>query len=475
MKINQQKDAVLTAFIKMSYINIMIILFSGAIVLLENSFASFLPAVIFNLIINETVIFACQRINANNKLLICIILINQIGITIQCIISKSILKNMILSLVGIIAAFIFIRIYIHIKSFGITAKYQKTIFISDILTYILMFIFGSVTGGSKAWISVGAFTIQFSEFTKLLFIAYFSLLIIDKELPEKKKHKRFLAFLLINSLGLALINELGTMLVLLILYLIMNLLYFKSKYFLVSILLISLFLSLAVLIYNIIISYISSTENPNNLIQFIYNFAVSKIETRINIWLHPDVLGYDETFQINQARNATIFGGLSGSTIQNAIDIPVAESDFVFISIILNLGLITGFFVVALFFIFLLLGIKSCINLKNSFESSASCGCVCCIFVSSLLMILGSTNMFLLTGVPIAFLSSGGTTTAVTYVMTAFILYSSAKNRKRCKRIKCLDRAYSRIQGQLIKIKSKKYKSILLSSVNKSRRLNKNI
>lgn len=46
------------------------------------------------------------------------------------------------------------------------------------------------------------------------------------------------------------------------------------------------------------------------------------------------------------------------------------------------------------------------------------------ITIQSFLMFFGSTGFFIMTGVPIAFISSGGTSMMTTFILTALILYS---------------------------------------------------
>ena len=52
---------------------------------------------------------------------------------------------------------------------------------------------------------------------------------------------------------------------------------------------------------------------------------------------------------------------------------------------------------------------------------------VCSIFLQFLVMLFGSTGFFLLTGVPIPFLSRAGTYSVVLGVLLAFLLYGGRR------------------------------------------------
>ena len=52
-------------------------------------------------------------------------------------------------------------------------KYKKLYIIVSFVMLIFTLVFGSVSGGSKNWISIGSFGFQPSEIVKLLYVFYF--------------------------------------------------------------------------------------------------------------------------------------------------------------------------------------------------------------------------------------------------------------------------------------------------------------
>ena len=121
-------------------------------------------------------------------------------------------------------------------------------------------------------------------------------------------------------------------------------------------------------------------------------------------------------------------GGLLGAKEKNPIDIPIAESDFVFTAISSNLGIGVAFIVVALFFYIFVRSIRPIIKIRSSFQSVSATISISVIFASSMVMILGSTGMFFLTGVPISFISEGGTSATVNCCLLAVIFDALSEN-----------------------------------------------
>ena len=87
------------------------------------------------------------------------------------------------------------------------------------------------------------------------------------------------------------------------------------------------------------------------------------------------------------------------------------------------MGLAVGILMVLLFLALLVEGIKLYLGAESGKNTGIVVGCVYYLFAESMLMILGSTGFFLMTGVPIAFVSNGGTALMAAFMMAALILY----------------------------------------------------
>lgn len=91
-----------------------------------------------------------------------------------------------------------------------------------------LILFGKSINGTKAWIIIGNISIQISDLVKLAFV-YFNALLYSTDYRENIKFKISTIFFVVISGLLILINELGTILVNLVVYLTMISLFIKER------------------------------------------------------------------------------------------------------------------------------------------------------------------------------------------------------------------------------------------------------
>ncbi len=117
-------------------------------------------------------------------------------------------------------------------------------------------------------------------------------------------------------------------------------------------------------------------------------------------------------YQIQQAINAEVSGGLSGVGLGFGTPqyVPLAQSDFIFAAIIEELGSIIGLAVLILFAILLLRMARIALMLPTQqvFERLLVIGICIHFFVQIFIMVGGTLNLLPITGVTIPFLSQGG-------------------------------------------------------------------
>jgi cell division protein FtsW (lipid II flippase) len=117
-------------------------------------------------------------------------------------------------------------------------------------------------------------------------------------------------------------------------------------------------------------------------------------------------------YQIQQALNAIVSGGLSGTGLGFGTPqyVPLAQSDFIFAAIVEELGSIIGLAVLILFVLLLLRTARIALLLpaEQVFERLLVIGICLHFFVQVLIMVGGTLNLLPVTGVTIPFLSQGG-------------------------------------------------------------------
>jgi cell division protein FtsW (lipid II flippase) len=141
-----------------------------------------------------------------------------------------------------------------------------------------------------------------------------------------------------------------------------------------------------------------------------------------NIYFDPYGAGY----QLLQGKKALWIAGLFGNRV-NFNAIPVVESDMAFIALVNSFGMIMGFIAILLFVRIMRSGSKLCMHLLETSKADAVVvyGLTVLLFAQAMLVILGSCNIIPLAGLPIPFLSRGGTYQALVFSFCGLLLHMS--------------------------------------------------
>ncbi|MEO0292720.1 MAG: FtsW/RodA/SpoVE family cell cycle protein [candidate division WOR-3 bacterium] len=122
------------------------------------------------------------------------------------------------------------------------------------------------------------------------------------------------------------------------------------------------------------------------------------------------------------------FSGLGlGSGMEKFFYIPLPDSDFIFSIIGEELGFAGCIFVAGLFLIYLISAIKVSLKAKDQYTMLLGLGLIIFLGAFTLIHIYVSTGIFPVTGIPLPFISSGGTALIIAY-MAGGIIVSIQKN-----------------------------------------------
>ncbi len=143
-------------------------------------------------------------------------------------------------------------------------------------------------------------------------------------------------------------------------------------------------------------------------------YAVSRINNHIN------------SESVNATVQAISHGGFSGLGLGSGMEkffyIPLPDSDFIFSIIGEELGFTGCLLIVGLFVIYLISAMKSSLSAPNEYSSLLGLGLVSFIGVYALLHIYVSLGIVPVTGVPLPFISSGGTALIMAYMAGGVIV-----------------------------------------------------
>lgn len=269
-------------------------------------------------------------------------------------------------------------------------------------------------GTPQLWLGIGSIFFQPSEILKIILVSFLASY-LSEQYPVLRaegithEHSRFSPrivgpILLMWSLSVIVLvwqRDLGTAILFFIVFL--ALLYIASGNALI------LFSGLGLVIIAGLIAY----------------FRFSVVQLRVDIWLNPWPEADGRAFQIVQSLQAFAAGGIFGQGIGQGspIYIPVVHSDFVFAALAEEWGLVGAVVVIATMAVMVMRGMRIAIRQgDHPFNALMAVGLSTVIAVQSLLIMCGILKLLPLTGVTLPFLSYGGSSLFVSFIIIGLLI-----------------------------------------------------
>jgi len=265
--------------------------------------------------------------------------------------------------------------------------------------------------GAKNWVSIRGVTLfQPSEFMKISYILMLSRVVV-KFLQQNKNYERTIAldlFLIVKLalytlpvlLLLALQSDLGTALVFAAIYCGIVLLSGVSWKIIIPVVATGV-----TAVAGFMAIFISKDGRA-----FLHQIGMPTYQiNRILAWLNPFDFAQTTTYQQAQGQIAIGSGGLFGQgfNVSNLL-IPVRESDMIFTVIAEDFGFIGSVFVVALYLLLIYRMLKITLKSNNQFYTYISTGFIMMLLFHIFENIGAVTGLLPLTGIPLPFISQGG-------------------------------------------------------------------
>ena len=265
--------------------------------------------------------------------------------------------------------------------------------------------------GAKNWVSIGGVTLfQPSEFMKISYILILARVIVQFTQKHKEKERTIpLDFLLIlwmiiftlPVLGLlALQSDLGTALVFVAIFAGLVLLSGVSWKIIIPI-----FATVVSGIAGFLAIFITKDGRA-----FMHQIGMPTYQiNRILAWLNPFDYAQTTTYQQAQGQIAIGSGGLFGQgfNVSNLL-IPVRESDMIFTVIAEDFGFIGSVLVITLYLLLIYRMLKITLKSNNQFYTYISTGFIMMLLFHIFENIGAVTGLLPLTGIPLPFISQGG-------------------------------------------------------------------
>lgn len=301
-------------------------------------------------------------------------------------------------------------------------RYNKLIYlICGIIIFMLvtLLVAGVATNNSKSWFFIAGFGVQPSEFAKVALIIFNG---IYYQANIKRLDNLFIAVI---PLGLGAIFTLLTLLqpdggTGLILFFISIMLFYASpvpKKIKMNV----TFAGLIVAVIGLLMILITGKSPLSSMQQGRFNYL--KPCTR-----YQEDSGYQVCNGYIAINNGKLFSIQPGNSKQKYLYLPEAYTDFIFPIIVEDMGLITGILMIIIYMIIIIRIILIAQKSYNLVNALICYGVACYIFLHVVVNLTGVLGILPLTGVPLPFLSYGGSFALTLAIGLAFVQRVSIEN-----------------------------------------------
>ncbi|OLO40185.1 putative lipid II flippase FtsW [Alkalihalophilus pseudofirmus] len=310
-----------------------------------------------------------------------------------------------------IGIFVFF-VAMHIP-FQVYRKLSPAIIFGSVVILTAVLFVGHEVYGAQRWLRLGPFTVQPSEFVKLGMIIYLASVYSQKQAYIDKFIKGIMPPLIVVTIVLALIvrqPDLGT--------------------------------ATSILLVTILIVFFSGAKIKHLLLLGLSGAAVFALAVmaapyrmkRITSFMDPFAYAADDGYQILQSYIAIAHGGLSGAglgqSVQKLMYLPEPQTDFILAIISEELGLLGVAFVFICYSFIFFKGVMIGIRCKNPFGSLLAFGIVFQIGIQIVFNVGAVSGLLPITGIPLPFISNGGSSLLVSMISIAILANISRQNRQ---------------------------------------------
>ena len=309
------------------------------------------------------------------------------------------------------------------RRYPVLRNYKYTAALLAVALLVITGLFGETRYGARLWVNVAGQSVQTTELIKVLLVVFLAGYFADEASVLATTKVRFggrtystlpylvplVLTLLLAMAALALLKDLGTIALLLLLS--VAGLYVASGRV--------LFVLGGILL-------LASTG------LFGY-MAFDHAERRIDVWLDPYADEADAGYQTLQSLYAIQAGGVTGEGLGRGDPdvIPAVTTDYIFAAIGEELGLAGAVGVVMLYVLLLFAGLRVALELPDAYGRLLAACIALLIAIQAAVIIAGNLRIIPTTGITLPFVSYGGSSLIVNFVLIGVLLGVSDTARRR--------------------------------------------
>lgn len=303
-------------------------------------------------------------------------------------------------------------IFIMKIDYHLLKKYTKLIMVLTVLLLCSVFAFSPVNG-ARRWIPLGFASIQPSEIAKYTVVLYLAASLDKKGMKIKSLIYGILPYLLVSGFfaGMVLAEK-------------------------------NLSIAAVIMGVTIIALFVAGARIPHLLgvvscvipvgVAFILfePYRLARLMNFLNPWKDARGDGYQLIQSLLALGSGGIFGAGLGQSRQKCFYIPEPHTDFIFSIIGEELGLIGCAVIILLFAVFIWRGLVTAANAKDKFGKLLATGVTSVIAIQAIINIAVVTGSMPVTGVPMPFISYGGSSLIFNLVAVGVLLNVSKHKPK---------------------------------------------
>ncbi len=308
----------------------------------------------------------------------------------------------------------FLMILFSMIPYEIYKNYCKPAIIAITFLLIITLIIAPSIKGVSRWINLGFISFQPADIARLLLLIHLAFMLDDKQDKLDDLHHAFIPIfiwvIVISSLIILQPNiSTGLLLVLI-----------SSAV---------LYVGGARLIH--VLSSLILFFTAGGIAAMIYPHSRERIMSFINSWVN----GGDINLQVKQAIYGLGSGGLFGvgvgNSMQSNLFLPEAYGDFIFAILGEELGFIGTVFVLLSYLILFIVGVLIAKKAKDRFGQLLAFGITISIIIYAFVNVAVTTGMVPTTGLPLPFISYGGTSLVFLCVSIGILINIALSNQRR--------------------------------------------
>ena len=260
-----------------------------------------------------------------------------------------------------------------------------------VVALVAVLFVGSTINGAKRWLNIAGISFQPSELAKYV-IVFFLAMMIDKYGKVNRNWKIPLIYLGSAALFALLVYKENNLSIAAIIMFVAFIMIFVSG------------MSFKETFALIGIGGVAGTIGI-----FSSDYRTERFISFLDPWKYANDEGYQLVHSLYALGSGGLFGVGLGNSKQKALYMPEPHNDFIFSIIGEELGLIGCIFVIAIFVVLIVSGIKVASRAKDRYGKLLATGIISVIAVQAIINIAVVTGSMPVTGVPLPFISYGGT------------------------------------------------------------------